>query len=52
MKCPLDGKRCYVKDPYVKDVVYSFVGDEKPKVCRHGKFYSDTWCPAYGKRKK
>lgn len=51
MKCPIDGKRCYVKDPYKKGVVLNFIDDELPKKCRHGEFYSDTVCPAWRDKK-
>jgi len=49
-KCPLDGKRCYIKDPYVR-MATCFIGEEKPKKCRHGEFYHDTWCPAFKDKK-
>ena len=49
MKCPLDGKRCYVKDPHTKDALIR----DLPCKCRHGEFYlGEQDCPAYRKKKK
>jgi len=42
--CPLDGKRCYVKDPYKNDPSLRLIGNE-PLRCRHGEFWDK--CPAW-----
>lgn len=49
MKCPLDGKRCYVHDPYIE---HATIRKEKPCRCRHGLFYrGEQDCPAERKMK-